>query len=66
MSKTTIPYETIAERLIANGITTDSAYEILAQANFSVTVDGQLYTGIFASRVIAIMHQLKECKPLEL
>ena len=64
-------YNTITDALLAKGFTTATAYQALESAGFQVTIAGQLYTGIYASRVIAKMHERAEKpqgskQPLEL
>lgn len=65
MSLTTAEYEVIAAALTAKGFTPgeDSkkpVFPALKKAGFKVKVEGKLYTGIFASRVIALMHEAEE------
>ena len=52
-------YEAIATKLLAKGYTVETIYEALEQANFKIKHEGEIYS-IYASRVIAIMHSLKE------
>lgn len=52
-------YETIATKLLEKGYTEATIYEALEKTNFKVKLEGTVYS-IYASRVIAIMHSLKE------
>ena len=52
-------YETIATKLQEKGYTAETVYEALEKANFKIKHEGTVYS-IYASRVIAIMHSLKE------
>jgi hypothetical protein len=66
---TTAQYETLTAALLDAGYTTDDVYEALEGSGFSVEVKDDLYEGIYASRVIAMMHasrQRAEIKPLRL
>ena len=56
---TTEQYSIIANKLLAKGVTADQAYELLAKSNFVVSLESVKYT-VYASRVIAIMHELSE------
>lgn len=67
MSLTTTDYKLITARLLAKGYTPDTAFEALKASNFCVTIEGTEYAGIYASRVLAMMHEADEQpKPLEL
>lgn len=73
MSLTTSDYKVIANRLLAKGFsvstdeTTAKLFNTLKDAGFCVIIDGVEYEGVFASRVIAVMHDMSEkSKPLEL
>ena len=66
---TTTQYEALVAALQEAGYTVDTVYEALENAGFSVEIQGELYEGIYASRVIAMMHasrQRAEIKPLRL
>ena len=52
-------YETIATKLLEKGYTVSAVYEALEKTNFKIKLEGTVYS-IYASRVIAIMHSLKE------
>lgn len=52
-------YETVATKLLSKGYTAETVYEALEKANFKIKHEGVVYS-IYASRVIAIMHSLKE------
>lgn len=52
-------YEAIATKLLAKGITAETAYETLEKSNFKVKFEGEVYS-VYASRIIAIMHSLDE------
>ena len=52
-------YETIATKLLSKGYTAETVYEALEKANFKIKHEGEIYS-IYASRVIAITHSLKE------
>ena len=52
-------YETIATKLLEKGYTAETVYEALEKTNFKIKLEGIVYS-IYASRVIAIMHVLKE------
>ena len=52
-------YETIATKLQEKGYTAETVYEALEKTNFKIKLEGVVYS-IYASRVIAIMHSLKE------
>ena len=52
-------YETIATKLLEKGYTAETVYEALEKTNFKIKLEGVVYS-IYASRVIAIMHSLKE------
>ena len=52
-------YETIATKLLEKGYTAETVYEALEKTNFKIKLEGTVYS-IYASRVIAIMHSLKE------
>ena len=58
-------YETIATKLQEKGYTAETVYEALEKANFKIKHEGTVYS-IYASRVIAIMHSLKEEEALDL
>ena len=58
-------YETIATKLLSKGYTAETIYEALEKANFKIKHEGEIYS-IYASRVIAIMHSLKEEEALDL
>ena len=60
-------YELIATKLLEKGYTTDTTFEALKANGFSVRIDGVVYSNIYASRVIAIMHSRNTTvQPLEL
>ena len=52
-------YEKVASKLLKKGYTVDTIYEALQSANFQVKLEGEVYS-IYASRVIAIMHNASE------
>ena len=52
-------YNEIATKLQAKGYTTDTVYKALEAAGFKVKVNGQTKS-VYASRVIAIMHDSKD------
>ena len=52
-------YEAIATKLLAKGITAETVYEALEETNFKVKFEGEVYS-VYASRIIAIMHNLDE------
>ena len=49
-------YEEIARRYLAKGKNPKQVYEILEKANFVIDLDGDIYKNVYASRVMAIMH----------
>lgn len=49
-------YEKIAKALLKAGYTVDTVYEALEKSGFNVELKGKSYEGVYASRVIAIMH----------
>ncbi len=55
-------YEKIAKAFIKKDISRDKAYKMLAKGNFSIEVKGKLYTGVYASNVLAIMHEHEDSK----
>lgn len=55
---TTKQYVKLTKALLKKGYTTDTVYEALEDAGFSVSLKGETYEGIYASRVIAMMHGL--------
>lgn len=61
-------YETVVDALRKKGYTVDTVYEALESAGFNVQIKGELYEGIYASRVIAMMHSRSKAsvKPLKL
>ena len=52
-------YEEVTIKLLSKGYTAETVYEALEKANFKIKHEGTVYS-IYASRVIAIMHSLKE------
>ena len=52
-------YEEVTLKLLSKGYTVDTVYEALKSANFQVKLEGEVYS-IYASRVIAIMHNASE------
>ena len=52
-------YETIATKLQEKGYTAETVYEALEKTNFKIKLEGTVYS-IYASRVIAIMHNASE------
>ncbi len=72
---TTEQYVKLTKALLKKGYTVDTVYEALESAGFSVSLKGETYEGIYASRVLAMMHdpkalkkakKSKKAKPLEL
>lgn len=66
---TTAQYETLTAALLEAGYTTDTVYEALESAGFTVDIKGEVYEGIYVSRVIAMMHSSRtkaSIKPLKL
>lgn len=53
-------YNIITDALISKGFNPTTAYQALEGAGFQVQINGVLYTGIYASRVIAKMHERTE------
>jgi hypothetical protein len=67
--KTKEQYETVAHALSEAGYTVDTVYQALKDAGFSVQIKDDVYEGIYASRVLAIMHnpqQSSTAEPLKL
>ena len=52
-------YEEVTLKLLSKGYTVDTVYEALKNANFQIKLEGEVYS-IYASRVIAIMHNASE------
>ena len=52
-------YEEVTLKLLGKGYTAETVYEALKSANFQVKLEGEVYS-IYASRVIAIMHNASE------
>jgi len=52
-------YAKIAKALIKSGLTVDTAFDALKQANFKVTLKDKTYN-VFASHVLALMHNDKD------
>lgn len=52
-------YEEVASKLLSKGYTAETVYEALEKANFQIKLDGEIYS-VYASRVIAIMHEATE------
>ena len=52
-------YETIATKLLEKGYTAETVYDALEKTNFKIKLEGTVYS-IYASRVIAIMHNRSE------
>jgi hypothetical protein len=50
-------YKLVVTRLIAKGYTAETAYPALEACGFTVEIEGVTYEGIYASRVIAMMHE---------
>ena len=57
MKITAKQYKKIAKLMLKKGYTPETAYPALEAAKFTVTVKGETLTGIYASRVIALMHE---------
>jgi hypothetical protein len=55
-------YDRLTTALLKAGYTTDTVYEALEAAGFSAEIEGDLYEGIYVSRVIAMMHETSEAK----
>jgi hypothetical protein len=70
MSKlTSADYEIIAKAFINKGVKPKKVYPMLEEAGFEVEIKGQLYSGIYISRVMAVMYSIKgkgTGKPLKL
>jgi len=58
-------YETITTKLLEKGYTAETVYEALEKTNFKIKLEGVVYS-IYASRVIAIMHSIREEEALDL
>ena len=54
-----VQYEEVTLKLLSKGYTVDTVYEALKSANFQIKLEGEVYS-IYASRVIAIMHNASE------
>lgn len=50
-------YKKIAKLMLKKGFTPETAFEALKSAGFKVNLKGETLSGIYASRVIAIMHE---------
>ena len=60
-------YEEIAQRMLSKGVSPKEAYKLLEKAGFTVKLDGETYTHVYASRVMALMHNSStNSKALEL
>ena len=49
-------YVVIAKAFKKAGYTAETVYEALESAGYSVEIEGCVYDGVYASRVMAIMH----------
>ncbi len=49
-------YDVIADRMLEKGFKPEEVFPILEKAGFTVKIDGKMYRGVYASRVIAVMH----------
>lgn len=58
-------YELVVDKLLSKGYTAETVYEALEKANFKIKHEGEIYS-VYASRIIAIMHSLKEVEALDL
>lgn len=65
---TTEQYKLVTAALSEAGYTVDTVYQALKDAGFSVQIKDDVYEGIYASRVLAIMHnpQPQAAEPLKL
>lgn len=59
---TTEQYRALTDALVQAGYTVDTVYEALKNAGFSVDLKGEVYEGIYVSRVIAMMHNSSPLK----
>jgi hypothetical protein len=58
-------YQTVADKLIAKGLEPKAAYTLLEDHDFIIELEGVQYS-VYASRIMAIMHQTKDVKALVL
>lgn len=59
-------YDALTDALISKGYTPETVYPVLKNAGFTVKLKGEVLEGIYASRVIALMHAKSDQTPLEL
>jgi hypothetical protein len=60
MKLTKKDYNKIVKALTKAGYKAEDVYPALEQSGFAVSIKGKVYEGIYASRVIAMMHQQQE------
>ena len=60
MKLTDKDYEKIVKALLKAGYTVDTVFEALKGSGFKVKVKKKTYTGIYAARVLAKMHEQNE------
>lgn len=53
-------YELIASRMVEKGFKPDEVFPLLEKAGFSVKIDKKTYRGVYAARVIAVMHSMSD------
>jgi hypothetical protein len=65
---TTEQYKLVTAALLKAGYTPDTVYEALEAAGFSIELGDNVYEGVYASRIIAMMHNYNKpaAKPLKL
>lgn len=53
-------YDVIADRMLEKGFKPEEVFPLLEKAGFTVKVDGKTYRGVYAARVMAVMHSRDE------